>query len=237
MHSVLTYHTISAPAQPLPAEIDVAPLRFAAHLLWLARNRRVATLDEILATPARERFVAITFDDGFRDNLTVALPLLERFRLPCAVFVTTGFIGRPGYLSADELRRLSAHPLVTIGSHGVTHRHFTDLTALEAQHELTASREELEDLTGRRVDLLAWPYGSCNSALERLSASSGYRAAWTVWRGANRRHSLWRVPLGRRDNLPRFVAKISRAYFPLKRLVKGQIIGRGRPVCLPLPTA
>jgi hypothetical protein len=57
--------------------------------------------------------------------------------------------------------------------------------------------------------------------LERLSAECGYRAAWTVWRGANRQHSLWRVPLGRNDNLARFIAKISRIYFPLKKVVKG----------------
>ena len=127
MHSVLVYHTISAPPQALPADIDVAPERFAAHLAWLARHRRAATLDAILATPERARLAAITFDDGFRDNLTTALPLLERFNLPGAVFVTTEFIGQPDYLSAAELRELAAHPLITIGSHGVTHQHFTEI--------------------------------------------------------------------------------------------------------------
>ncbi len=222
MHAVLVYHTISAPAQPLPARIDVAPERFATHLSWLARNRRVVTLDTILAQPERERLVAITFDDGFRDNLTVALPLLERFNLPCTVFVTTDFVGQAGYLSAAEVGELSAHPLVTIGAHGVTHRHFTEMSVTEARRELAGARQQLEAYAGRRVDLQAWPFGSCSPELERLSAECGYRAAWTVWRGAHRQHSLWRVPLGRNDNLARFIAKSSRIYFPLKKLVKGK---------------
>ena len=221
MHSVLVYHTISAPAQPLPADIDVAPERFVTHLSWLSRNRRVATLDTILATPERERLVALTFDDGFRDNLTVALPLLECFDMPCAVFVTAGFVGQAGYLSAEEVGALAAHPLVTIGAHGLTHQHFTEMSPDEARRELREARQQLESYTGRRVDLQAWPFGSCNAELERLSAECGYRAAWTVWRGANRQHSLWRVPLGRNDSLARFIAKISRIYFPLKKIVRG----------------
>ena len=222
MHSVLVYHTISSPPEPLPANIDVAPDRFATHLAWLARNRQVASLEQVLATPATKRLVSITFDDGFRDNLTVALPLLEYFKMPCTVFVTADFIGKEGYLSASELKDLAAHPFVTIGAHGFSHGHFTEMTKEEARHELVTARYCLEDITGKRVDLHAWPFGSCNAGLERLSLECGYRAAWTVWRGANRQHSLWRVPLGRNDDLLRFIAKISQFYFPLKKVVRGQ---------------
>ena len=75
-----------------------------------------------------DRLVAITFDDGYRDNLTVALPLLEKFGLPMTLFVTAGFVGREGYLSKEELREISKHPLVTIGAHGLSHRDFTRLS-------------------------------------------------------------------------------------------------------------
>lgn len=217
MHSVLVYHTISAPLEPLPCDIDISRERFESHLQWLSRWRRVARLDETLAA-ARGRLVAITFDDGYRDNLTVALPLLEKFRLPMTLFVVAEFVGQEGYLSEDELREIARHPLVTLGAHGLSHRHFTRMSRDEARIELIESRRMLESMTGRKVDLMAWPYGECNPELEGLSKECGYRAAWSVWKGPNTSHSLWRVPLGRRDNMLRFITKVSGAYFPTKVL-------------------
>src|SRR5215510_2180890 len=121
MHSVLVYHTISSRVEPLPGDIDISPERFERQLQWLSRWRNVVRLYQTLRMPPRERLVAITFDDGFRDNLTVALPLLEKFNLPMTLFVTAGFIDKPGYLSKAELRELARHPLITIGAHGLRH--------------------------------------------------------------------------------------------------------------------
>lgn len=218
MHSILVYHTISSPAEPLPGDIDISPEKFDRQLRWLSSWHRVVTLDETLGSDSRARGVAITFDDGFRDNLTVALPLLEKFRLPITLFVAAGFVGQANYLSADELRELARHPLVTIGAHGLWHRHFTRLSNDEARLELRESRSLLKNITGRKIDLMAWPYGECDAGLERLSEECGYRAAWSVWKGTNSTYSRWRVPLGRRDNMARFIAKVSGAYLPTKFL-------------------
>jgi peptidoglycan/xylan/chitin deacetylase (PgdA/CDA1 family) len=212
MNSVLVYHTISSPPEPMEADADISPEKFERQLRWLARWRRVVPLEETLRVTGRRRLVAITFDDGFRDNLTVALPLLEKFRLPMTLFVTAGFLGRDTYLSTSELREISEHPLITIGAHGLWHRHFNRLTPDEARFELTESRRLLAGVTGKNVDLLAWPYGECNAGLERLSEECGYRASWSVWKGTNSVHSRWRVPLGRRDDLARFVVKSSGFY-------------------------
>lgn len=211
MHSVLVYHSISSPPEPMLGDVDISPERFERQLRWLSRWRQVAPLSETLRTQRRP-LVAITFDDGFRDNLTAALPLLEKFQLPMTLFVTAGFLGREGYLSEQELVELSKHPLITIGAHGLWHRHFNRLTTDEARFELVESRSLLIEIIGQKVDLLAWPYGECSAELEALSAKCGYRAAWSVWKGSNTAHSRRRVPLGRNDDLPRFVAKVSGAY-------------------------
>jgi len=212
MASVLVYHSISAPAEPMPSAIDISPSNFATQLRWLARWRRVVPLTETLSDRAGRRQTAITFDDGFRDNLTVALPLLETFQLPMTLFVTAGFLNQTGYLSEAELRELSRHPLITIGAHGLWHRHLNQMSLNDARVELKESRRLLEGLTSQTVDLLAWPFGECNEDLERLSAECGYRAAWSVWKGTNNQHSRWRVPLGRHDGLTRFIAKASGVY-------------------------
>ena len=216
MHSVLVYHSISKPAKPMPGDINISPQRFEQQLRWLSRWRKVARLYQTLRSI--ENLVAITFDVGFRDNLTVALPLLEKFNMPMTLFVTVGFIGQEGYLSADELRQMAKHPLVTIGAHGLTHVHFNELSSEQARFELTESRRVLEEITGMKVELMAWPYGECTEELEMLSDECGYRASWSLWKGSNKLHSRWRVPVGRNDDLLRFVAKVSGASFPTKRL-------------------
>jgi len=212
MSSVLVYHSISEPAEPLPGDIDISPKRFEQQLKWLSRWRRVVPLTQTLTRAGSRGSVAITFDDGYRDNLTVALPLLEKFGLPMTLFVVAGFVDDDGYLSEEELREISRHPLVTIGSHGLWHRNFNSLTTDDAEFELKESKQRLEEMIAGKVDLLAWPYGECNPDLERLSGACGYRASWSVWKGSNGAHSRWRVPLGCRDHMIRFIAKSSGVY-------------------------
>lgn len=205
------YHSISSPAEPMPGDIDISPERFEQQLEWLARTKRVVTLDETLFHPP-SRAIAITFDDGYRDNLTVALPLLEKFKLPMTLFVVAGFVDSDGYLSEEELQEIASHPLITIGSHGLWHRHFNRITLDEARFELKESKHLLEGTIGKPVDLMAWPYGECTAEVEQLAGECGYRAAWSVWKGTNGAHSRWRVPLGRNDHMLRFIAKASGVY-------------------------
>ena len=196
----------------MPSDMDISPARFARQLSWLSRWRRVVPLTATLSSRSRRRDLAITFDDGFRDNLTVALPLLEKFGVPMTLFVAAGFIDQEEYLSEEELREISQHPLITIGSHGFWHRHFNRLTPDDARFELIESKGVLEAVIGKKVELMAWPFGECNQELERLCAECGYQAAWSVWKGNNSNYARWRVPLGRRDHMMRFVAKASGVY-------------------------
>ncbi len=86
MHKAVVYHTISAPDVPLPADIDISPERFEEHLKWLAKRReRVIPLRNLLTVSPAKNLIAVTFDDGYKDNLTVALPLLEKYNLPAAI--------------------------------------------------------------------------------------------------------------------------------------------------------
>lgn len=221
MHRAVVYHTISAPETPLPSALEVSRENFDAHLKWLAsRRERVASLHQFLSVSEQKKLIAITFDDGYRENLTVALPLLEKYRLPVTLFIVTGFIGRENYLSADEIKFLAKHQLVTIGSHSHTHRYMSSLSQREARCELTESKTILEDITNQKIDLFAYPYGDCDETTERLSAECGYRAAWSVLNGKNTAFSRWRVPLNSDDSLISFIAKVSPAYFSLKRVLK-----------------
>ncbi len=233
MHTVLVYHTIDhADSQGDCAE-RISPERFEQQLRWLSRRRKVVPLVETLTRSRRENVVAITFDDGYRDNLTIALPLLEKYQLPMTLFVVAGFVGRENYLSPDDLREMAKHPLITIGSHGLWHRNFATLSRKDARFELLESRRRLRNLINAEVDLLAWPYGECNGEVETLSGECGYRASWSVWKGNNGTHSHWRVPLGNRDNILRFRAKALGVYAlteaKLHRLMTPTVAERATP--------
>ena len=108
---ILMYHSISS-ERPDPWDLCVAPDRFAAQAQLLADRFRVVSLTELrLAQTAGEplgRAVAITFDDGYRDNLLAAKPILEEHGLPATVFVTTGYLDSDRDFWWDELEAFCA---------------------------------------------------------------------------------------------------------------------------------
>jgi peptidoglycan/xylan/chitin deacetylase (PgdA/CDA1 family) len=104
---ILGYHRVGTAGWD-PAGLTVRPDRFEQHLERLLRFGTVVPLGRITAhlagEPLPRRAVALTFDDGYRDHLTVLLPLLERYQLPATVFVTTGSPGQ--FFWWDELGAL-----------------------------------------------------------------------------------------------------------------------------------
>lgn len=106
---VLYYHRIAAPALD-PWQTSVSPSTFEEHLDFLASELRVISLGDLAEAHRRgkipDRSVAITFDDGYVDNLEQGLPRLERRSLPAVFYIPTGLIDRPGAPWWDEIADL-----------------------------------------------------------------------------------------------------------------------------------
>src|SRR5262245_38128283 len=106
---ILMYHRI-ADVPLAPWSMCVAPEHFAAHLLMLRQYAIPMSLNQLAhayhAGNLPQRAVAITFDDGYADNLHHAKPLLERYGIPATVFVTTGYVGSTREFWWDELERV-----------------------------------------------------------------------------------------------------------------------------------
>lgn len=106
---ILMYHRI-AQDELDPWQLCVSPTHFAAQMACLRRERRPMRLADLTDAMARgccpRKAVVVTFDDGYRDNLDVALPILERFGVPATVFCTAGAIGRPEGFWWDRLAGL-----------------------------------------------------------------------------------------------------------------------------------
>lgn len=189
---ILCYHGVCADP---PDEWSVTPRQLRAHMRLLRAERAPVALHDIVAwlaggpaLPARA--VAVTFDDGFRDVLEEAAPLLAEAGVPGAAFLPTalmaGGAADPSFRSARPLMdwaqaRTLRRAGWTLGSHARTHPQLRALSAEQALDELRGSREDLEQALGEPVDLLAYPYGTNQTVSprdQRLAAEAGYRAAF-----------------------------------------------------------
>lgn len=110
---ILVYHRVAEVGSD-PWSLCVTPRHFAEHLEVLQKYCRSISLGQLVQTHRAGnipcRAVAVTFDDGYADNLYNARPLLERYDIPAMVFVTTGYLGHEREFWWDELDRLLLQP-------------------------------------------------------------------------------------------------------------------------------
>ncbi len=219
---ILLYHRFH-PTEP--GSTTVTTPVFEEQLAWLAENHyavvRLGSVVDALhgGRPLEPRTVAITVDDGRRSQYTEMFPIIQRRHAPVTLFVYTDAISvEPDALTWEEIGEMLKSGLVDVQSHTCSHPFFekerarrsaADYAAFVAT-ELTKSKKTLEDRLRRPIDLLAWPYGVFDSALERAAARAGYVAAFSVGdrlaRPGDDLFSLPRVTVSDRDRGPRFAA-------------------------------
>jgi peptidoglycan/xylan/chitin deacetylase (PgdA/CDA1 family) len=192
---ILMYHRIDFLRPGLPAitrRLTVDPRSFAAQMTWLANHgahaiTQLQLFDALMhgrALPAHP--VMITFDDGYRDVLAKAAPVLSRLGMPATAYVITDRIsdGDPSFLTWADLARLQRDG-VAIGSHTVTHADLASLPGRQAWGELTGSRRVLEQRLGHPVQWLAYPEGREDARVVSLARSAGYLLAVTTQAGSD----------------------------------------------------
>jgi len=124
--------------------------------------------------------IAITFDDGLADVYAIAYPYLKQKNIPFTVFIVSDFIDEEGYLTKEQLIELSKDSLVTIGSHGVSHKVLTGLTAEQKWCEINESKAVLEKIISKRVGLFAYSHGQYDKECLDMVEKAGYFAAFGV---------------------------------------------------------
>jgi peptidoglycan/xylan/chitin deacetylase (PgdA/CDA1 family) len=175
---ILMYHAVGSPVRDDRLGIfSISPHDFRAHVDLLASMPEVRTVPlEPLELPQNSLKVAVTFDDGYQDNLDTAAPLLVERGIPFSVFVTTDFVKErvQGFLTLPTLKALANFPGATIGAHGRSHRSLLECNDADLMEELTSSKSYLEDITGRPVSTLAYPYGATNRRVRDAAERAGY---------------------------------------------------------------
>lgn len=145
-----------------------------------------ATLSEKTLTTLSP-FVVVTFDDGFESVFTHAIPVLDRYAMKATVFPIVKYFDTGTFsswdvyptqkhLSKQQIRAIaeSGHE---IGSHTLTHPDLRLLSEKELEKELSESKKILEDILGRSVVTVSFPWGSWNERVWRKAQECGYKAA------------------------------------------------------------
>ncbi|WP_139463385.1 polysaccharide deacetylase family protein [Aeromonas veronii] len=148
-----------------------------------------------------KKYLMITADDGYQDNLTRMLPLLEKYGYKAVVYVVTG----EGYnrwdvehptnpdtkvslMSGEQVKALAASGHVEIGGHTLTHPRLSKLTPEQQAHEIQENKRQLEALLGHPLLSFAYPYGDMNESAKEQAIAAGYRFAVATNSGPKAMH-------------------------------------------------
>lgn len=140
--------------------------------------------------------VLITFDDGYDDFYTDAYPVLSGLGFPAAVFIPTGLMNNPGYLSWDQINQMKS--LVMFGNHTWSHK--SVVNGLDMQREISTADVQLSDHGLNSPKVFAYPYGPDTLPAEDYLNKLGYEAAFTTKPGSTlckkQRFNMPRVRIG-----------------------------------------
>ena len=235
----LAYHGVAdVPLRRDPEGLFVRPQDLRRQIAKLREwGYRLASFGELAGEVARGEgagIAALTFDDGFADNLETLAPLLREVDAPATVFVVSGWLGRPHpsvpwtrILTAEELRELGEAE-VEIGGHSATHADLSVRSYDGAREELSRGKGELEEVLGRPIEVAAYPYGRANEETVRACRDAGFRAACGASaRGAwDNQHFLPRQDMDNCCTMLGLRLKRDDRYEPLMRLLPARAVRR-----------
>ena len=215
--SIIFYYHRIAEVKDDPCLLSVSLENFEKQLLYLKENYKIVSLRKLVAGLRMGKvdpgLVVITFDDGYADNYTNALPIIEKLKVPATFFVVAGKIGatQPFYwdkktdmkdqgraITRDELINMVKSPFVEIGAHTMTHPRLSELTKKEQQYEVEECRRQLGYICKKPVTFFSYPFGrlsdfTCETI--DLVKAAGYEAACsTVEKTISKRASLYILP-------------------------------------------
>lgn len=231
---ILMYHMISNHIRDARFNgLRVKPDMFEKQLSHLRKEGwQSLTMRELLEgkDSVPEKTVVITFDDGYEDNFTTALPLLKQYGFKATLYLVvdrhdrdwsvkrkkknnTGELKREPKLSDEQVKRLAESGVFEIASHTMTHPNLSDLTRSETRVELEKSKLSIEDLIGFECESFCYPFGIKKDLDWKSVSEAGYTNATTTEPGISdlsqeNVYLLKRITVSGKDNLYAFRSKL-----------------------------
>ena len=186
----LMYHELKCPGVDLCdnsasyGRYALTEKEFADQVALLSRRKaRVQTVSQSLATRDTDLSLVLTFDDGCVTDLKAA-SVLQHFGFGATFYVVSGFIGRPGYLSAAQLREI-ADAGFEVGCHSRTHPNLSTLDSAGLHQEIVVAKKEIEDIIGKEVKHYSCPGGFWCADAARTAVDAGFTTMATSRIGFN----------------------------------------------------
>lgn len=235
---ILTYHQIAvAPPKGAPYRgLYVSPSSFKRQMAFLRllgyRGLSLSGLMPYLRGELQGKVVGISFDDGYLNNLTNALPVLQKYGFSSTCYAVSQLLGKSN--EWDRHIGIAQTPLMTadqlqawvsggqeVGAHTRHHVHLTQTDDQDCQDEIELSKTELESMTPAPVQHFCYPYGDFSDETALMVKRAGFQSATTTQR--SRCHAgedlmkLPRVPVLRTTGLISFGLKLFTSYEDKRR--------------------
>ncbi|MFH1414092.1 MAG: polysaccharide deacetylase family protein [Candidatus Omnitrophota bacterium] len=182
---ILMYHFVKPDARPQD-RLAVSVASFERQMSFLRRfNYNIVPLKE-LASLIKEkrkippRTVAVTLDDGNKEDYSYAFPILKKYNIPATIFLIVNEVGRPrgDKLNWEQVRMMQDSGLITVGSHCLGPEPLINLGSdAELRDEIFGSKMRLENILGDKVSLFSYPEGRFNEKIRKLVIDAGYDLA------------------------------------------------------------
>lgn len=182
---IIMYHSVNPDAEP-ENRLAVSVKTFERQMHFLKTHRyNVLTLEGLAGLIEQKKkipshSVAITFDDGYKDNFTYAFPILKKYKLNATMFIIINEVGRAANdrLSWDQIRTMRDSGLIAFGSHCLGPEPLINIKSQEnLEKEIFDSRKILQDKLGRPVNTFSYPEGRFNDKIRQLVIAAGYKVA------------------------------------------------------------
>ena len=164
--------------------------------------------EKIIKNNIEENYLLLTIDDAFESFYLNAWPILKNKKIPFVLFVSTREVGKRGYMTWEQIRKLSESNLVTIGNHSHSHEYLIDWSDDKIKSDLNTSIKIFLDELGYSPEIFSYPFGEYSSNFKKIVSELNFKFAFG-------QHSGVIDPTKDFLELPRF--PINEKYGELKR--------------------
>lgn len=181
---ILMYHHIqpqTVAKQMGQTNLTVDSGTFDQQMAYLSSSGyRTITMDELAGALKNHqklgKVVVVTLDDGYQDAYTYALPIFQKYHITANLFIPTGLMNNPDYMTWDQLKQMVSNGAVAY-DHTWSHANLGAASADKLKFEVMTSKQQLESNLGKTVNIFAYPYGSETPSVINFLTANGFVAA------------------------------------------------------------